>query len=183
MTKKIQVMKNILRRYVTSEKWIKKSRSKIVLPTLQLILYLSYRIAGRNRVHSLLNAVEYEKAKPEYKRIVLKISSGDDEYEKFLGHEIQEIEDLIEQKGSIKEKISLLESYRRNLYLRSIDNLKIVLTIFLFFSFIVPFSSIFVFLLLFKSAELFLSLFILFYPVLLSIILRAINVEDKLIVK
>lgn len=160
----------------------KLSSKKSDLSTLQHVLYVSYRIVGENEIHAAKHALKLNDRSSIYKRFLHAISSGLDTA-KYLTLELNKTEQYLKFESSIYQRISFIENYKRNIYLESVNRLKILLTMFTFLSFIVPFVFTFLSFFLFKNSFDFLSYFFLFYPIFLSLFLRLARVEDKYVIK
>jgi len=160
----------------------KLSNRRLGLSTLQHTLYVSYRIVGENEIHAARHVLKLNDESATYKKFIYAIGSGLD-VDKYLTLELNKTEQYLKFKSSIYQRISFIESYNRNMYLRSVDRLKVLLTIFTFLSFIIPFVFIFLSFFLFKNYVDFLSYFILLYPIFLSFFLRLARVEDKYVIK
>ncbi|MBO3800979.1 MAG: hypothetical protein QXS21_00945 [Thermoproteota archaeon] len=160
----------------------KLSSKKSSLSTLQHVVYVSYRIVGENEIHAAKRVLKLSNKSNAYNRFILAISSGLDTT-KYLPLELNKTEQYLKFKSSIHQRISFVESYKRNIYLESVNRLKIFLTVFTFVSFIIPFVFTFFSFFLFRDSISFLSYFILFYPVFLSLFLRLAKVEDEYVIK
>jgi len=160
----------------------KLSSKKLGLSTLQHTLYVSYRMVGENEIHAAKHILRLSDESNMYKRFLCAIGSGFDAA-RYLTLELNKTEQYLKFKSSVYQRISFIESYKRNIYLESVNRLKVLLTVFTFLSFIVPFVFIFLSFFLFKNSVDFLSYFILFYPVFLSFFLRLARVEDKYVIK
>lgn len=160
----------------------KLNSKKLNLSTLQHTLYVSYRIVGENEIHAAKHVLRLSDEDNMYKRFLYAVSSGLDTT-KYFTPELNKTEQYLKFNSSIYQRISFIESYKRNMYLESVNKLKILLTIFTFLSFIVPFVFIYLSFFLFKNSIGFLPYFILFYPIFISFFLRLARVEDKYVIK
>lgn len=146
------------------------------------MLYVSYRIVGENEIHATRHVLKLSGKDNAYKRFLYAISSGLD-VTKYLTLELNKTEQYLKFKSSVYQRISFIESYKRNIYLESVSKLKILLTVFTFLSFIIPFVFTFLSFFLFNNCFDFLSYFFLLYPIFLSLFLKLARVEDKYVIK